>query len=268
MEGNFLYAILLTAGAGLSTGLGGLVSMFVKKPGPKFMGFTLGFSAGVMILISFVEMLQEGIEEVGFLWANAAFVLGMCGIFLIDYLVPHEYIGQHDHPNGNKLLDKKTLPYEDDPRLKRTGIMVAFGIAIHNFPEGIAVFVGALHDIRLGLAIAIAIAIHNIPEGVAVASPIYAVTGNRKKAFMWAFASGLAEPLGALVAALFLMPFLNEAVLGVTLAAVGGIMVAIAMDELAPSAKAYGSEHAPIIGVIVGIVIMSGSLWALMYFGL
>lgn len=267
MEGNFLLAILLTTAAGLSTGVGAIVSMFVKKPGPKFMGFTLGFSAGVMILISFVEMLQEGIEEVGFLWANVAFIVGMCGIFLIDYLVPHEYIGQHDypHPEGNTV--KKRGDFEGDPKLKRTGMMVAFGIAIHNFPEGMATFVGALYDPKLGVAIAIAIAIHNIPEGVAVASPIFAVTGSRKKAFLWAFASGLAEPAGALVAALFLLPFLTEAVLGVTLALVGGIMVAIAVDELVPSAKAYGSEHAPIIGVITGMVVMSGSLWALMDFG-
>jgi ZIP family zinc transporter len=216
------------------------------------MGFTLGFSAGVMILVSFVELLQDSIESIGFLSAHVAFFLGMASIFAIDSLVPHEYVGQREHSGG-----------ESTSGLMRVGLLVAFGIGIHNFPEGMATFAGALEDVHLGIAIAVAIAIHNIPEGLAVSAPVYAATGSRGKAFFWSFASGVSEPVGAGVAALILLPFLTETVLGWVLAAVAGIMVSISMDELTPAAKSFGSEHAPIVGVIAGMFIMALSLWLL-----
>lgn len=249
---NVVIALLLTAGAGLSTTIGSLIGLAVKKPGPRFMGFTLGFSAGVMILVSFLELFQNSIDNIGFLSANIAFFLGMASIFIIDSLVPHEYIGQHEHQ------DKKS-----EGSLMRVGLLVAFGIGVHNFPEGMATFAGALKDARLGVAIAIAIAIHNIPEGVAVSAPIFAATQKRSKAFLWSFLSGLSEPLGAALAAIILLPFLNDVVLGWVLAAVGGIMVSLAVDELVPAAKSFGSEHTPILGTIAGMVIMSLSLWLL-----
>lgn len=249
---NIGIALLLTAAAGLSTVVGGFLGIVVRKPGPRFMGFTLGFSAGVMILVSFVELLQGSIDSIGFLSAHVGFFLGMTGIFLIDFLVPHEYIGQHDYADGKSV-----------EHLKRTGLLVAFGIGIHNFPEGMATFAGSLKDLDLGIAIAVAIAIHNIPEGLAVSAPIYASTGSRGKAFFWSFLSGVSEPIGAAIAALVLMPFLTLVVLGWVLAAVAGIMVAIAIDELVPAAKSFGHQHAPIIGVIVGMLIMAFSLWLL-----
>lgn len=252
MGQNVGIALLLTAGAGLSTTIGSVIGLAVRKPGPRFMGFTLGFSAGVMMLVSFVELLQGSIESIGFLSAHVAFFLGMASIFLIDSLVPHEYIGQREHSGG-----------ESAGGLMRVGLLVAFGIGIHNFPEGMATFAGALEDVHLGIAIAVAIAIHNIPEGLAVSAPVYAATGSRGKAFFWSFASGVSEPVGAGVAALLLLPFLTETVLGWVLAAVAGIMVSISTDELTPAAKSFGSEHAPIVGVIAGMFIMALSLWLL-----
>ncbi|MEW6355431.1 MAG: zinc transporter ZupT [Planctomycetota bacterium] len=257
MEGSRIgIALLLTAGAGLSTTIGSVLGLAVKEPGPKFTGFTLGFSAGVMILVSFVELLRGAMESVGFMAAHVAFFLGMTGIFLIDFFVPHEYIGQHDHP-----LDKT----EDQSKsgLMRTGSLVAFGIGIHNFPEGMATFAGTLEDVSVGVAIAVAIAIHNIPEGLAVAAPIYAATGSRGKAFLWSFLSGVSEPVGAGLAALVLMPILTPTVLAWVLGGVAGIMVAISVDELVPAAKSYGSEHTPIMGVIAGMFVMALSLWML-----
>jgi ZIP family zinc transporter len=134
---------------------------------------------------------------------------------------------------------------------------------VHNFPEGMVTFAGALKDFRLGIAIALAIAIHNIPEGLAVSAPIYSATGSRKKAFLWSFLSGVSEPLGAGLAALILMPILTETVLGWMLAFVAGIMVAISVDELIPVAKSFDTEHMPIAGVISGMAIMAVSLWML-----
>ncbi len=249
---NVFGALALTAAAGLSTGIGSLIGLVVNKPGPRFLGFTLGFSAGVMILVSFVELLPGSISAIGFMPAHVAFFIGMSAIFLIDFLVPHDYMGQHDHAGG---------PEAD--KLMRTGLLVAFGIGIHNFPEGMATFVGSLKNVHLGVAIAVAIAIHNIPEGLAVSAPIYAATGSRGKAFLWSFLSGVSEPVGAALAALVLMPFLNDTLFGWVLAFVAGIMVSISLDELIPAANEHGSEHTPIVGAIIGMVVMAVSLWLL-----
>ncbi len=252
MEKNVGLALLLTTLAGLSTTLGSLLGLAVRKPGPRLMSVTLGFSAGVMVLISFVELLQGGIESIGFAYANFGFFIGILFIFLIDYLLPHQWAGHHD-----------VSVSQDESRLMRMGLLVALGIGIHNFPEGMATFAGTLKDARLGVAIAVAIAIHNIPEGLAVSAPVYAATGSRGKAFLWSFISGLAEPVGAGVAAIFLLPFLTPALLGWLLAFVAGVMVYIAFDELIPTSRSYGQEHAAILGVILGMAVMSLSLWML-----
>lgn len=248
---NVGYALLLSFLAGLSTTIGSVLGIFVKKPGPRFMTLSLGFSAGVMILVSFVELLQNGIEMVGFLPAHIAFFAGFVAMFLVDVSIPHDYMAEHN-------LDD---PKHRRRNLARTGLFVALGIGIHNFPEGLATFAGTLQSLDLGIAIAVAIAIHNIPEGIAVSVPVYAATGSRKKAFLWSFLSGLAEPVGAGIAALFLMPFLNQALLGVVLAVVAGIMVFISIDELAPVSRSYGHEHLSIVGVVLGMMVMAASLW-------
>jgi len=252
-------ALLLAAAAGLSTAVGSLLGLVVRRPGAKFMGFTLGFSAGVMILVSFAELMPLAVETpgVGFLGAYLAFFLGMGGYFLIDVLLPHDYIGQHDHSPGRMAAGDLSKSWS----LERTGVLVAIGITIHNFPEGMATFVGAMKDVRLGLAIAVAIAIHNIPEGLAISAPIYAATGSRRKAFGWSFLSGVSEIAGAATAAAVLHPILTEKVMGVVLAVVAGVMVVISLDELIPAAKAFETEHLPIVGVIVGMAVMVVSLW-------
>ena len=253
MASDIGFALLLSALAGLSTTIGSLLGLFVRQPGPRFMTLTLGFSAGAMILVSFVELLQGGIEAIGIGPAHLAFFGGMVVIFLIDALIPHDYMAEHHKTQDGARKD----------RLMRTGLFVALGIGIHNFPEGMASFVGALESRELGMAIAFAVAVHNIPEGLAVSAPIYAATGSRGKAFLWSFLSGLAEPVGAGLAALVLMPFLNETVLGIVLAAVAGIMVIISLDELVPVSRSFGEEHLSIVGVVAGMAVMALSLWML-----
>ncbi|MFH0812567.1 MAG: zinc transporter ZupT [Pseudomonadota bacterium] len=243
-------ALLLTTLAGFATSIGSLLGVFIKKPGPKFMSLTLGFSAGVMLLVSFVELLAGSIQTIGFFAAHVAFFSGIVGILLIDFLIPHEYIGQ-----------KELAGKDPNQKLLRTGLLVAVGIGIHNFPEGMATFAAALQDLKLGSAVAIAIAIHNIPEGLAVSAPVYAATGSRGKAFFWSFLSGAAEPVGAGIAGLFLLPFLSSGLLGGLLAIVAGIMVFISLDELVPASRAFGEEHLAILGVLFGMVIMAFSLW-------
>jgi ZIP family zinc transporter len=250
MNATVGFALLLSTLAGLSTTLGGLLSIFVRKPSPRFMTLTLGFSGGVMILVSFVELLQGGIDAIGFAPAHLAFFGGMVAMFLIDALIPHDYMAEHHRT-------------EEEGQLLKTGLFVALGIGIHNFPEGMASFAGTLEDPALGIAIAVAIALHNIPEGLAVSTPVYAATGSRAKAFWWSFLSGVAEPIGAGLAALVLMPFLNETMLGFVLAAVAGIMVFISLDELVPVARSLGEEHLSIVGIVAGMMVMALSLWML-----
>ena len=252
MAGNIAVSLALTAVAGLSTTIGGLLGIFVKKPGPRFMALTMGFAGGVMILVSFVELLQGGIETVGFGPAHLAFFAGMLGMFFIDFLIPHEYMAERHRTEG-----------AGQEGLLKAGLLVALGIGIHNFPEGMATFAGAMQDVSLGVAIAGAIALHNIPEGLAVSAPVYAATGSRSRALLWSFLAGVAEPAGAAVAALVLMPFLNDAVLGLMLAAVAGIMVFISLDELLPVARSFGQEHLSIVGVGLGMAVMAASLWML-----
>lgn len=249
MNSTFLFAMLLTTLAGLSTTLGSIISIFYRKPSHGYMAFTMGFSAGIMVMLSFVELLQTGIETIGFIYGNLAFFMGMGIIFVIDVLLPHSYI-----------LERYNSQESSNLRLKRMSIFVALGIAIHNFPEGIATFAGTMKDIDIGIALAVAIALHNIPEGIAVSVPVYAATGSAKKAFLWSFLSGISEPIGAFIAGIILMPFLNETVIGWVLSAVGGFMVFIAFDELLPVSQSYKKEHISIIGVIVGMIVMSFSL--------
>jgi ZIP family zinc transporter len=253
MDGSLGVALLLSALAGLSTTLGSLVSLFCRTPGPRFMTLTLGFSGGVMILISFGELLPTGVDALGFGWAYVAFFGGMVVMFLIDALVPHTYMGERHCSEPNAQNGK----------LLRAGLLVALGIGIHNFPEGMASFAGALEDVSLGIAIAFAIALHNIPEGMAVSAPVFAATGSRSKSFLCSFLSGVAEPAGALLAALVLMPFLNDTVLGILLSAVAGVMVFIAVDELVPISRSFGEEHLSIVGIVSGMMITAVSLWIL-----
>jgi len=279
MNATIGFALLLSTLAGLSTTLGSLLVIVVRKPGPRFMTLTLGFSGGVMILVSFVELLPDGIEAVGFVPAHLAFFGGMVVMFLVDALVPHEYMGEqhrtaertYNDPLPAYVLSASTHPgrhrwrqhRQREGQLLKTGLLVAFGIAVHNFPEGMATFAGAMDERSLGVAIAFAIAMHNIPEGLAVSAPVYAATGSRGMAVLWSFFAGLAEPVGAALTAAILLPFLNEALLGFVLAAVAGIMIFISLDELVPVACSFGEEHLSIVGIIIGMVVMALSLWML-----
>ncbi len=249
MDPQIITPLIITSIAGLSTTIGSLIGLIFKRENSKFMSAVLGFTAGVMIGISFFELLPSGFKELGFTRASIAFIAGFIFIFLIDYLIPHEYIGQKE-----KINDKTNR------KLLRTGLFVALGIGIHNFPEGMATFYSSMVDVKLGISVAIAIAIHNIPEGIAVSAPVYKATGSRKKAFLWSFLSGVVEPIGAILTALVLLPFLNPQVLGYMLSGIAGLMVFISIDELMPVSKSYGYLHLPIVSFIAGMIVMILSL--------
>jgi ZIP family zinc transporter len=254
VSGNIGIALLLTVLAGFSTGIGSTIAYFIKKPKIVYLSFSLGLSAGVMIYISFMELLPKALEAISELWGIIIFFLGIAVIGLIDMLIP-----EPENPHEYKGIDEPTGPPKDN-YLMRTGLLTALAIGIHNFPEGLATFASALSDVRLGIFIAVAIAIHNIPEGIAVSVPIFYATLNRNKAFFYSFLSGISEPVGALIGYLILLPFLTPAVLSATMAFIAGVMVYISLDELLPMAHRYGHGHLAIIGTVLGMLIMAVSL--------
>lgn len=268
---TILLAFGLTLFAGLATGIGSALAFFTRTTNTRFLSVALGFSAGVMIYVSFVEIFVKAREElivdrgeVAGTWITVlSFFGGIALIAVIDKLVPnyenpHEL---HSIEEMDKTLD--TLPRNeahDFGKLKRMGMFTALAIGIHNFPEGLATFTATLSDPSLGIAIAVAIAIHNIPEGIAVSVPVYFATGSRAKAFKFSFLSGLSEPVGAIVGYLLLMPFLSPTVFGILFAGVAGIMVFISLDELLPAAEEFGEHHLSIYGMIAGMGVMALSL--------
>ena len=254
MHWNIGLPLLLTAMAGLSTGIGSAIAFFIKKPKIVYLSFSLGFSAGVMIYISFMELLPKSIENVGEAWSVIAFFSGIIFIGLIDILIP-EAKNPHHYKEPPDVWEAK-----GDESLRRTGLFTALAIGIHNFPEGLGIFATALSDIKLGVIIAIAIAIHNIPEGISVSIPLFYATGNRNKAFIYSFLSGISEPVGAIIGFLILMPFLSEALVASLLASVAGIMVYISVDEIIPTAYRSGHGHSVILGLVLGMLIMALSL--------
>jgi len=262
---NILFALGLTVFAGLSTGIGSLMAFMSKKFNPNFLCAALGFSAGVMIYVSMVEIFVKARNSLsaalgdkpGYIWTVVAFFSGIALIALIDKLVPSY---ENPHELGNMDVENLETDKKGDKKLLRMGLFSALAIGIHNFPEGLATFMGALNDPALGISIAVAIAIHNIPEGVAVSVPIYYATGNKRKAFWLSFFSGLAEPVGAIVGYFILRSVFNETTFGIVFAAVAGIMVYISLDELLPTAEQYGRHHIAIGGLIGGMVLMAVSL--------
>ena len=264
MNGNVMTAFFMTALAGLSTGVGSAIAFFAKKTNAKFLSVSLGFSAGVMIYVSMIEIfskakeaLQQAMgEKKGAAVTVAAFFAGMLLIGIIDRLIPKKDNPHEFHKSAHVETDAK----KGTQTLMRTGIVTALAIAIHNFPEGLATFVSAMQSPSLAIPIVAAIAIHNIPEGIAVSVPIFYATGSKKKALLYSFASGLAEPVGAVIGYFILLPFMNDVIYGLLFAGVAGIMVFISLDELLPAAREYGEHHLSIYGLVAGMAVMAVSL--------
>ncbi len=279
---DVLFAFGLTLFAGMATAIGSVIAFSAKRTNYRFLSLATGFSAGVMLYVAFVEILFKGIDslaeaygETAAHWlAVASFFGGILLIALIDYLVPAAENPHETRSEAEELpLHDPTAsrPERAEARLLRMGLVTALAIGIHNFPEGLATFLAALHDPSLGVAIAIAIALHNIPEGISVSVPIYYATGSRRKAFIYSGLSGLAEPIGALVAYGVIRLLLGgdtavvpPQVMGVLFGLVAGIMVYISLDQLLPTSRAYGKGHDSVIGLVAGMLVMALSLLLMM----
>jgi len=293
---NVWIALGLTTFAGMATGIGSAIAFFAKRTNYRFLSIATGFSAGVMLYVSFVEIFVKGFTALGEQYGDfagyalntLAFFGGMAVIFVIDTLIPagenpHETHAEtetaplHDAaallPEGCMLAGIADMELglhdhaADHHKLMRMGLFTALAIGIHNFPEGLATFLAALQDPGLGVAIAIAIALHNIPEGISVSVPIYYATGNRRKAFVYSLLSGLSEPVGAIIAYFVLVLVLGgrgaevpQALMGILFAGVAGIMVYISRDELLPTSRAYGKGHDSLYGLVGGMAVMAVGL--------
>lgn len=288
---NIWVALGLTLFAGLATGIGSAIAFFASRTNYRFLSVSTGFSAGVMLYVSFVEIFLKGtnalVEAYGNYWGHwvnaASFFGGIVLIGLIDNLVPaaknpHEtHAGAESAPLHNPhapepdfretSLQESGMHDHSRQRLLRMGLFTALAIAIHNFPEGLATFLAALHDPSLGVAIAVAVALHNIPEGISVSVPIYYATGDRARAFAYSFLSGLAEPVGAVIAYFAIRLIVGgesgvvpPEIMGILFGMVAGIMVYISLDELLPTSRAYGKGHDSLFGLLAGMVVMALSL--------
>ena len=259
MNNPIYFAFGLTLLAGLCTGVGSILSLLYKKFNPKFLGAMLGLSAGVMLYVSFVEIINKARisltavsgEKIGSIYTVLGFFGGILVIMLIDKLMP-----SHEHEEQHLPLNEE----ENDKKLYRLGLFSALALAIHNFPEGLATFMSAINEPSYGISIAFAVAVHNIPEGIAVAVPIYYATKSRKKAFWYSFLSGLAEPIGAVIGYFILKQFFDDSIFGIIFSGVAGIMVYISLNELIPTAKEYAGQKITMYGVLVGMFIMAVSL--------
>ena len=250
--------LLLTVLAGAATFIGALLGVIGQKPSNRVLAFALGFAAGIMLLISLMEMPPAALHAEGMspILGYGMFMLGLLGYFALDRMLPHQ------HPQDMVAVKRRPT------NLRRTAILLTLGISLHNFPEGVATYVTASSDMELGMGIALAVALHNIPEGLAVAGPMYAATGSKMKAIFWACVSGMAEILGGIIAFMLLGPMVSPVIIAAVMAAVAGIMVALSVDELMPLAREIDPHNNPSYGVLCGMTVMGLSLTLLQTTGI
>lgn len=235
-----MLAFLMTLIAGLST-LIGYFAIYIKASKNNLIKISLSFAAGVMLCVSISDLIPESLsllmvdnsKNKAFILAFLIIIIGIVITQTIDKIIPE---------NNNKLY--------------KLGIFAMLAIILHNVPEGIATFLSASTNLTLGIAITLAIALHNIPEGITISVPIYESTGSKKKAFIYTLISGMAEPLGAILAFLFLKPVVTDNLMGIILALTAGIMLYISVNKLLVEAFKYKEKSASVIAFIIGLVFM------------
>lgn len=238
-------AFLMTTFAGLST-LIGTIFIFIKvKNEDNILIASLSFAAGVMLTVSFSDLLPESFTSLKEVFFGFPALLIMLIFYCIGILI-------------SMLIDKK-MPSENNNQLKRVGLISMLAIILHNIPEGIATYLTSSSNMTLGISLTAAIALHNIPEGISISVPIYYATRNRFKAFGYTLISGLSEPLGAILAALCLSPFITPGIMGILYAIIAGIMTHISIYELLPTSLNYHKVGKTLLFFFIGICFMLGS---------
>ncbi len=268
MSREVILSLGLTTIVGLSMAVGSLLSFLVKETNKKFLSLSLSFSAGIMIYVSFMAILPEGIEliegyygeESGHLIALGGFFGGMLITAIVEKLV-HRFGGHyHGHDHHDNDCHHHEHHGENGEHLSKLGLMSAIAIAIHNLPEGLAIFTAGLKDISVAIPIAAAVILHNIPLSIAISVPIYYSTGSKQKAFLYSLLVGLCQPVGAIIGYLILSSFFNDLLFGILFSIVAGIMIFVSLDELLPSSQKYEDHHISVYGAIAGMIVMALSI--------
>ncbi len=233
---------LLCLLAGLSTLLGSLF-IFIKGNKENIIKCALAFASGVMLSVSVFDLIPESLTMFQSVTKNSIF-LSVMSFIIIGLIIP--------------LFIDKILPtkLDQNSKLYKLGIFTMIAIIIHNLPEGMITYITADHNLKLGITIAIAIAMHNLPEGISIAIPVYYATKNKKKVVGLTFISGMSEPLGAILAFLFLKPVINNTIMGALFAIIAGIMTYISIIELLPAALQYKEKKKTILSFLIGILFM------------
>ncbi|GMI74264.1 zinc transporter 29 [Hibiscus trionum] len=266
MDSQVMVALALSLVGGLSTSLGALFVILNQAPNLKMLGLLQGFAAGLMLSISFLDLAHNAMNSIGFLKGNLWFFAGVIFFAVVANFIPEPTLPQSSEVKGKKKSgDKggKDMMKKHRRQVFFSGIVTAIGISLHNFPEGMAVFLGSMKGLRVGLNLALAIALHNIPEGVAVALPVYFATQSKWQAFKLATLSGLAEPLGVVIVAYLFPSSLSPEILEGLLGSVGGVMAFLTLHEMLPLAFDYAGQKQAVKAVFFGMAFMSASLYFL-----
>lgn len=242
---NTVIPMLVSTIAGLSTLIGATTMFFKvdKSKYNKFITFCLAFSIAIMIGISIFDLIPESFFQYFSVYGMSKSIILLIVAFLISYIFITVL----------SMIIKKETKKED---LYRLGILNMIVLIFHNMPEGIATFLSSYQDLSLGIKLAIAIMLHNIPEGISIAVPIYYSTRNKKLAFRNAFISGMAEPLGALLALVFLKNYISEMMISIILIIVAGLMITLSIQELLPESLKYKENKALYLGLASGGVLV------------
>lgn len=266
MDSQVLVALGLSLVGGLSTSLGALLVIINPTPNMKMLGLLQGFAAGLMLSISFLDLAHNAINSIGFLKGNLWFFAGVIFFAIIANFIPEPTIAPSSDvktKGKKKDGDEKDLMKKHRRQVLFSGVITAIGISLHNFPEGMAVFLGSMKGLRVGINLALAIALHNIPEGVAVALPVYFATQSKWQAFKLATLSGFAEPLGVIIVAYLFPSSISPEILEGLLGAVGGVMAFLTLHEMLPLAFDYAGQKQAVKAVFLGMAFMSASLYFL-----
>lgn len=240
---NIGYSFLITFIAGASTLLGMIVLLFNKKNSGKIIAASLSFAAGVMICVSLLDLIPEGINLLTSRYKNFVSIMFFLIFLCIGVLT-------------SMMIDKNMPENKSNGKLYRVGIISMLAIILHNIPEGIATFMASSMDMKLGISLALAISMHNIPEGISISVPIYYSTRSVKKSFLYTLISALSEPFGALLAYLFLQNLITDSFMGMLFSFIAGIMIHISFYELLPTSKKYNENKLTSIFFVIGIIFM------------
>lgn len=243
MDKNVVYSLLISFFAGISTLLGGLVVYLKFKDKNSFIAFALSFSLSVMISLSIFELLPDS-----FITLSSRFGLLVGIIFTTVMFLVGKFLVTK--------INKKLALLQNKDNLYRVGLLSMIALMLHNFPEGIATFMASYNDLSAGISLGIAIMLHNIPEGISISVPIYYATGSKKRGVIYSLISGLAEPLGAILAFIVLKNYINDITIALVLVIVAGIMITISINEMLPEVNSYNKKNISILGMIIGVILV------------